>query len=96
MSVEPGNTRDPIRWPIEPLKAAMHESDPAANALRCGVSERAVHRWALAGLTDETADRVALRAGYMPEEIWVNWLDDRAGRLLATIRWQAEAKVGAA
>ena len=62
------------RYPLEPLAAAMHLTIPAAcRALRISGSTEQQYR--RDGVTDKVADRLAIRAGFHPYEIWPDMAD---------------------
>lgn len=69
------------------------EHDPATGyaelGLLLGVSRTTLRRWRTLGLTEEQADRLAIRCGFLPSEVWPEWSE------LAT-RWvAAEGLLGA-
>lgn len=77
------------RWPFEPLEPlieARYRNHPAAGnnrATTIGIAGRAghvldvnasqIHLWRRDGLPDQAADRIALRLGYHPAQIWPDW-----------------------
>lgn len=72
-----GRERGP-RLPLRDLQevlsdAAGHEVGASEIALRLGVSRAAASRARWEGLTEMTADRWAVAAGYHPSEVWVDW-----------------------
>ena len=61
------------RFPYAALAAATGNPEPSVLARRLGVTRRTVHRWAQTGLVPPThADRIAVRLGHHPAEIWPN------------------------
>lgn len=59
---------DGMRWPIEPLaeRVGLHRAYVSAST-----TPRAIR--AAGGLTDRQADRAAVRCGYHPGKVWVEW-----------------------
>lgn len=46
--------------------------NPGAQQLarRLGVRDRTIHRWRIEGLTFDQADRLAVRVGFHPANVW--------------------------
>lgn len=44
--------------------------------LQLGASRTTLRRWRTKGLTEDQADTLAIRCGWLPFEIWPEWLDD--------------------
>lgn len=66
----------PHRWPLGPLVAMTGQKDPGEinRALQRETNE--LRRAAEFGLTDDQADRWAIRAGYHPAQVWgPEWID---------------------
>jgi hypothetical protein len=61
-----------------PLDALLHITRETAADLgrRCGVNTRSLARWRAAGLTATVADRLAVRSGHHPAEVWPNWWEE--------------------
>lgn len=57
------------RFDIDALNLSVAEI-----ARRTGFTTRTVHRWRHTGIPLFSADRVAIRLGYHPANIWSNWL----------------------
>lgn len=49
---------------------------PTAAAAILEVAARSVHRWMAEGLTPFQADRLAIRVGLHPCDVWPSWFDD--------------------
>lgn len=59
------------RFPYPALAAITGNPSPAVLARQLGVTRRTVHRWAQVGLVPpKHADRIAVRLGHHPAEIW--------------------------
>lgn len=63
------------RYPLEPLAQAMGLSLHAACA-QLGISGTTQKEYRARGVTVRVADRLAVKAGYHPAEIWPTWIDD--------------------
>lgn len=78
------------RWPYGPLEEALGGS-LREQADRLGVHERQVYRWRDYGLSDDMADRCAIRAGLHPAIVWgtewdeVGLVDDVPEQLLLEV-----------
>ena len=82
------------RWPfapLEPLIDARYKDLPAGGNNRVttiGVAGKAahvldlaasqIHLWRKEGLPDRAADRIAVRLGYHPVQIWPEWHGETA------------------
>lgn len=64
-----------MRWPLEPLLAVTNLPNVRALERAAGLTSGAGRRWEHRGLTDETADRVAVALGRHPAEVWPDWAD---------------------
>jgi len=64
-----------FRWPLQPLFEAAGTSEFLELAYLTGFAARTVHRWAEAGLSDQSADRAAIALGLHPYTIWPEWFD---------------------
>lgn len=62
-----------MTYPLEPLLAKMGNptAGPASRAL--GISGDSFKRYQANGLTEDQADRLAVRAGFHPLEVWDDW-----------------------
>lgn len=71
----------PQRWPLGPLVEAVANDTRRGRgrihdvALCLGVSGESVRSAAEFGLTDEQADRWAIRCGLHPAYVWPGWID---------------------
>jgi len=78
---------DGTRWPIAPLAELVGKhrayvaASPTPKALR-----------AAGGLTDQQADRAAVRCGYHPSEVWPEWFHYRDHISLAFAAIAAELR----
>lgn len=73
---EPPTTRYRDRHaphPIDPLYTATNSTDLQQLARALGISDRWARELKATGLTDEQADRYAIRAGYHPSVLWPHW-----------------------
>lgn len=69
------------KYGLEPLLAEFADKVEGRSAWSLlsevsGVSERSLRRWADRGLDDYQADRLAIRSGYHPAELWPTWIED--------------------
>lgn len=66
-------------WPLEPLLEHVWTRTPErtykAAAVEMGMDDTNVHRYLVAGLSDEQADRWACRVGIHPSLVWPAWFD---------------------
>ena len=62
-------------WPLQPLFDVTDTTEYKQLAVLTEISARTLHRAALRGLPDATADRAATRLGLHPSLIWPNWFD---------------------
>lgn len=65
----------PERYPFAPLAAAMGLTEHAA-AVALGLSGSTQQDYRRRGVTEQVADRLAVRAGLVPYEVWPSMLDD--------------------
>ena len=63
------------RWPLAPLVEAMRRRGSANPTYELGIGGEVWKRATAHGLTDATADRWAVRAGWLPWEVWPDWID---------------------
>jgi len=63
------------RWPLTALLAAMAGRGSTNPATDLGTGGEAWTRAQLHGLTDTTADRWAIKAGFHPAQVWPAWID---------------------
>jgi lambda repressor-like predicted transcriptional regulator len=61
------------RYPFGPVIERSGCRSVAAVAQKTGFPLRTVQRWAHLGVTDNYADRLAVRLGFHPSEIWPEW-----------------------
>lgn len=61
------------RWPFQPLMEASRAPSMKMLGIRLDVDPRQLRRWRDDGITDLWADRLALRLGLMPEQVWDGW-----------------------
>lgn len=66
-----------IRYPFSDLARAMHLTEPAA-ARELGLSGSTEQQYRRDGLSEKVADRLAVRAGLHPMNVWPAWLEDAA------------------
>ena len=66
----------PKRYPLEPLARLVGASSYTSLARELGVSGSMLSVYRTKGLTDAAADRLAVRAGWHPAEVWPEWFDD--------------------
>jgi hypothetical protein len=62
------------RFRVAPLAAKMGVS-PTSALVRLNVSSKSYKPWIANGMSWWVADRLAVRAGYHPAEIWDDWFD---------------------
>lgn len=62
------------RWPLEPLVKALGGTHHQV-VWQCGVSGSTVAHWAEVGLSDQQADRSAVRAGLNAVDVWPDWYE---------------------
>ena len=62
------------RYPLEPLAAAMCMSLNAA-CVQLGVSGSTLKKYRDDGVSERVADRLAVRAGFHPAEVWPEFAD---------------------
>jgi hypothetical protein len=67
---------DPPRWPTQPLRQAIERRYGALNRLENTNLRRNLYKTTL--LTSATADRYAIQLGWLPHEIWPDWLEEVA------------------
>lgn len=61
-------------YPVSALLAVMGNKAPEEIAVAMDVSERTVFRWQEGLLlTERQADRLAVRSGHHPAELWPDW-----------------------
>jgi len=60
------------RFPLAPLLAMLELSQSQLSNMY-GVGGQSLKRWRECGLTVEAADRLAVRAGLHPAEVWPEW-----------------------
>lgn len=65
----------PRRWPLTDLLTAMARRGSTNPATDLGTGGEAWTRAQLHGLTDATADRWAIKAGFHPAQVWPGWVD---------------------
>jgi transposase-like protein len=58
---------------LEPL--ASHHENMSTLARALGVDRAQLGRWRRTGVTPSTADRLAVRLGFHPAELWPQWFD---------------------
>jgi len=63
----------PRPWPMGPLLEAAKCPNPTALGRKVSGSGSAVRIAAQLGLTDQEADRWAIRCGLHPAEVWPDW-----------------------
>jgi hypothetical protein len=63
------------RWPLAPLLAVMTAEQRTNVPVTLGISGGMMSMAEGEGLPDPTADRVAIRLGLHPGEIWSDWFD---------------------
>lgn len=66
------------RYDLQPLLTAAGLTRRQLRT-RLGVSNDTLNTLEVDGLTDEQADRYAIRVGLYPWQVWATWLDDGAG-----------------
>lgn len=64
------------RYPLGPLAALMGVSLHAC-AKSLGVSGSTFQKYRDEGMLERSAERLAVRAGWHPAEVWGDWLDDQ-------------------
>ena len=64
------------RYPVEPLCALMRLA-PSTALVRLGVSGSTMQKYRDEGVSARVADRLAVRAGYHPAEVWPEWVDEQ-------------------
>jgi hypothetical protein len=62
------------RYPIEPLARLLGIS-PGTALARLGVSGSTAKQYRTEGVSGRVADRLAVRAGFHPAEVWPEWTD---------------------
>lgn len=62
-----------IRYPLEPLAAAVDLTVPAL-LRECGVSGTTAKDYRADGVTERVADRLACRMGLHPAIVWPDWM----------------------
>lgn len=70
----PGAAR-PSSFPVEPLVAAAGVTSLAALARRCGVGGSQMRLYRENGMSARVADRLAVRVGLHPAEVWSDWFE---------------------
>lgn len=80
-----------IRYPFAPLAALMGSSEASA-ARRLNVSGKTEQQYRREGLSAKVADRMAVRAGYHPYEVWPEMIaadfeDTHKAELERKARW---------
>lgn len=63
------------RYPLEPLRAAVGASSINAMLRRLGVSGSTEQDYRRNGVTEKVADRLAVKAGFNPYEVWPEMAD---------------------
>jgi hypothetical protein len=59
--------------PLQPLTSRYENMSALARAL--GADRAQVGRWERTGVSPCTADRLAIRLGFHPVELWPEWFD---------------------
>jgi hypothetical protein len=62
----------PIRYPL----AAIHYRNLSDLARVSGYPLRTINRWKTSGIPRYSADRLAIRLGLHPANIWITWYAD--------------------
>ena len=60
---------------IKVLMARAGAQTAQTMAERCGLSRKAIHNRVVRGISWAEADRLAVRCGYLPWEVWPEWAD---------------------
>lgn len=63
-----------MRWPLQPLLDATGQT-PYGIAHATGVSQGMIRDAVTSGLSDNLADKIAIRLGWHPAMIWPEWAD---------------------
>lgn len=74
----PAVQRTDARWYCDISPGRLyHREDGRVSTLAeaVGVTPRTVHRWLAKGMTEEAADRAAVRLGRHPVEVWPDWYE---------------------
>lgn len=64
------------RYPTGPLRGLLGVSTTTELARTCGVVRRQMQRYGVYGLPESVADRIAVRLGMHPAEIWPEWFEE--------------------
>lgn len=64
------------RFPLDAVMLLTRAESLGQLADRLGVKPDTVRQWARRGLSSRQADEVAIRLGYVPQNIWPNYCDD--------------------
>lgn len=62
-------------WPIQDLLRLVDPEADKALARRLGCSNVTLERWREVGLSDDMADKLAVRLGLHPGTVWPDWFD---------------------
>jgi hypothetical protein len=77
MPICPGGHRCPHELPrYDAMPIIRRFESPSTAAAILEVAVRSVHRWIATGLTPIQADRLAIRVGLHPCDVWSSWFDD--------------------
>lgn len=74
------------RYPLGPLLELMHEPSPTAAARRLRLSGGSLSRYLKTGMREDTAEMLAIRAGFHPYNVWPELADEQCAAVTVTCR----------
>lgn len=83
-----------MRYPFSDLETAVRTTNASHLAELIGVDRTVIYRWRRNGLTFDKADELAVKFGFVPENIWPAWRED-ANERAAVLEAEDQAKADA-